>query len=279
MTLKIAVTGGSGFIGRAVLAALAEYDVEAISLQRSAAPNPNVEIRHFDLSAIDPQALADIDIIIHAAALVHKQNADDDAHRVLNYAASQTLIDAARMQGVQKFIFISTVGVYGLVSSKDILTVTSPTNPQTPYAKAKLKAEDYLLENAGAMKVSIMRLPLVYGENAPGNYGALERLAKKNVPLPFGGIDNQRSMVDVAYAAKVIAHIAVNAEAHLGVQLLADQKPYSTQDIIQRIRKHYNMPLWLVVIPKSWMRALLTLLGKEALYQQLYEDLIFESSI
>lgn len=47
------------------------------------------------------------------------------------------------------------------------------------------------------MEVVIIRPPLVYGPNAPGNFGKLAKLASKNLPLPFGAVKNLRSLVAV----------------------------------------------------------------------------------
>ena len=84
---------------------------------------------------------------------------------------------------VKKFIYLSSVGVYGVNQSVNPLGIDSSVRPISPYAKAKLMSENYLLNKKCDTKVTVLRLPLVYGKNSPGNIGTLEKLANLNIPL------------------------------------------------------------------------------------------------
>ena len=282
MKKKIAVTGGSGFIGKKIIEELLKNGNDVVSFQRASQNLDNVEIRHFDLSdkkSITKIMFSDIDVIIHTAALVHNIKANKNAHRTLNFEATKRLFEACQEAEVSKFIFISTVSVYGTFSSKNPISIQTQTSPVTPYSIAKLDAEKFLLGSNNSTAISVIRLPLVYGDNAPGNYGALERLAKSRLPLPFLNTRNKRSIVSVELVAKIIKNAAQSKEKYLGLHLLAEIRPYSTKEIIERIKTKNRFSPMLFPVPLFLMKIVLTVIGKGQMYEQLYEDLEFVSTI
>ena len=283
MTVTVGITGGTGFIGKKIVDNLVEADVKVISLQRLEGGAETVPTRIFDLSnlsTINTELLEGIDIVIHTAALVHNSSANQAEHETLNRYATSKLISVSMKCNIKKFIFISTVGVYGVSSQTSSISLETSVSPQTPYAKAKRASEIELLKNASSeMKVSIFRLPLVIGKNAPGNYGFLEKISKTKFPLPFGLIANRRSVVTVDVAAKVITEAAKNLTAYEGLHLVAETPPVSTKDLIVGLRKNMGLSHNLLPIPKLIMKLILLMIGKRKVYEQLYENLVFESTI
>lgn len=158
--MRILVTGASGFIGQALCPFLEQshYIVTKVSIR--------------DNSDIDRIDFTDIDVVIHLAALVHQmQGAPEQAYMQSNFELTKALADKAKHCGVKKFIFISTVAVYGLNSAKHKLDESAQLNPSSAYGKSKLLAEEYLQNiNDDVFKVCILRLPLVYGYGAKGNF-------------------------------------------------------------------------------------------------------------
>lgn len=283
MTLTVGVTGGTGFIGKKIIDNLVEAGMKVISLQRSEIGGENVPVRIFDLSnlsTINSELLEGIDVVIHTAALVHNSLANQTEHENININATSKLISISMKCNIKKFIFISTVGVYGVSSQASSISLKTPVNPVTPYAIAKRASEIDLLKNAvSEMKISIFRLPLVIGENAPGNYGFLEKISNTKIPLPFGLTANRRSVVSVDIAAKVITESAKNLTAHEGLHLVVETPPISTKDLIVGLRKNVGLSPNLLPIPKLIMKLMLLMLRKRKVYEQLYEDLVFESTI
>lgn len=134
------------------------------------------------------------DTIIHLAAIVHVNEQNECVYYKVNHELAVETAMKAKFEGVEQFIYFSSMSVYGMNSGR----ITSDTieNPQTPYAKSKLKAEKDLIKlKEENFVVSIIRPPMVYGEGAKGNY---EKLKKMAVILPvFPSIDNERSMISV----------------------------------------------------------------------------------
>lgn len=279
---KVAVTGGTGFIGKKIIDRLLEDGHTPISLQRSSMDMGCVETRYFDLSipdTIQTKLVHDVDVVIHCAALVHCRGADEVAHRKLNFEATKQFFEICKLSEVEKFVFISTVGVYGLNCADTVIDVHATPTPRSPYAKAKLNSEMLLLDQETTIDVSVIRLPLVYGKYAPGNLGALEKLAKTKLPLPFVNAHNRRSMVSVEVVAREVSIAAADRQTHLGLNILAERQPYSTKEIVAAMRAENGMSPLLFSIPKPFMRLLLSAVGKRTMYEQLYKDLEFASTI
>lgn len=283
MNLTVGITGSSGFIGRKIVENLVKEGVKVIALQRSELFSQTIPSRRFDLSdlsTINSELLDGVDVVIHTAALVHDSSATLSEHEALNVDATSKLLSVSKECKVKKFIFISTVGVYGVSSDKSHISLLTPVNPQTPYAKAKYKSELELLANASReLKVSILRLPLIIGENAPGNFGFLENIAKTNLPLPFSLATNKRSVISVDTVAKLILEATQSLAAFEGLHLLAESPPVSTKELIVGLRKNYGKSANLLPVPKIMMKLVFNAIGKRKIYEQLYEDLVFETSV
>ncbi len=145
--------------------------MEAVSLQRTNINKIAVDIHEFNLSNLihnKMSILSDIDVVVHAAALVHKGQLNEKEYLDLNFESTKLLFEKCKKFSVSKFIFLSTMSVYGLTSSTSKIDIKSLVNPITNYAKSKFLSEQYLLSQKSSIKVSIIRLPSVYGNNAPG---------------------------------------------------------------------------------------------------------------
>ena len=280
--MKVGITGGNGFIGKKIILELLEKHMHIISMQRSSQNIDGVEIRNFDLSNISDKTkeiFSDIDVVIHTAALVHNRSANRKSHQKINFDATIKLVEICKSVGVQYFIFLSTVGVYGVSSSVEKISLKNKVNPISEYAKSKLDVENILLSNNSPMQVSILRLPLVYGDVAKGNFRLLEKIADTPIPLPFLNIKNKRSMVSVENVAKIIGVMVRNKNKYLGLHLLAEKKSFSTEEIIKTIKINKERRLLLFPVPTLVMKFIMNMLGQKKLYQQLFEDLEFKSSI
>ena len=110
---------------------------------------------------------------------------------------------------VKKFIFLSSIRVNGNQNDQPFLEIDTP-NPQEPYAISKYEAEQGLLNLAknSNLEVVIIRPPLVYGNNTPGNFGRLIRWAgaKFILPLPLGVVNNARSLIAIDNLVNFMGH-------------------------------------------------------------------------
>ena len=214
--MKVLVVGGSGFIGRHLCAYLAARDYRVVATTRALDASKelpaNVEYRQLDL--LDAEALAGFDFagakcLVYLAARAHvlDESADDPltAYRRLNVEAALDTVKLAAVQGVNRFIYLSSIGVNGITSSQPF-TETDVPAPQEPYALSKLEAELELRDYCGqaGMELVILRPVLVYGNGAPGNFARLVNAVDSGKPLPLRDIDNRRSLLAVENLVQLI---------------------------------------------------------------------------
>lgn len=284
----VGVTGANGFIGRNIVKKLVEEGFRVISLQRISPSPMNYDIRVFDLcklETINKELLNGIDIIIHTAALGHKPQANTSSYKIMNFEATRKLFELSIDLNVQKFIFLSTTNVYGKTSYSSPIDINFPVSPVSEYALSKLDSENYLLhkkqgrEEGILPKISILRLPLVIGKNAPGNLGLLEKLCKLKIPLPFSFANNQRTFVSLEMVVNTITQGCLNINNHLGLNLLGNKNPISTKQLILSLKEENGLKPNLFPMPKLFMKYFLSAIGKKRVYEQLFEDLIFINSI
>ena len=147
------------------------------------------------------------DVVFHVAGVAHKKEARANAH--IYYEINRDLAietaKKAKADRVHQFIFMSTMAVYG--RSEGIISDTDLPAPRTYYAKAKYQAEGQIqLLSDDNFLVAILRPPMIYGKNCPGNYQRLRNFILKYRVFP--DVKNTRSILQInnlsAYVQKCI---------------------------------------------------------------------------
>jgi nucleoside-diphosphate-sugar epimerase len=123
------------------------------------------------------------------------------------------------------------------------------------------------------MEVVIIRPPLVYGANAPGNFGKLTRLVAKGLPFPLGSINNLRSFVGIDNLVDLIITCLEHPAAANETFLVSDGEDLSTPDLIRRMARAMNHPARLLPVPVWALQAGASLLGKGDAVQRLCGNL------
>jgi len=263
--MRIAVTGAGGFIGSALTQMLAGEGHEVLPLSRNALSGP-------DLSGVET--------VVHCAALAHRTGADrPDAATfdAVNHRLAVELVAKAKAVGVRRFVFVSTI--YTIAGNPSPLTPDMPLKPRDDYGRAKARAEADLRELSG-IEIVIARPVLVYGPGARANLKALIRLCDSGLPLPFGLANNRRSFVSLENVARALAFLSVAPADKVAGRVfhLAEPQPRSTKELVTKLRAALGKPLRLLPVPPVLMRLLLTAAGKGGLYDQLYGDLVADTS-
>ncbi len=179
----IAITGTTGFVGSALLPTLSQH--------HQTRPITRAEFGGLLLATNYSTVFTHADVVIHLAARAHILNdtATDPlaAFRETNTAGTLNLARQVADAGVRRFIFISSIGVNGNQTFGKPFTSADTPNPAEPYAISKHEAEIGLRQIAAetGMEVVIIRPPLVYGANAPGNFGRLIQTIARGIPLPL----------------------------------------------------------------------------------------------
>ena len=242
------------------------FDISGASLKPSALGNELVVDDLFRLSGADFRGVGSV---INFAAIVHRPEVTDESiYERVNYQLPLHLAEAAAEGGAEHFVQISTVAVYG---PSENITDSTPCAPESPYGRAKLKADEALLGNQrGNFAVSVVRPSMVYGGGAaPGNMMKLIRLCDLPVPLPFRGTGNSRQFAYCGLVADALEKIISRRKE--GVFLVADRKPVSTEKLAEIIRSALGRSTMLFSLPEP-MRGVLKKL-KPPLYQKLFGSL------
>jgi UDP-glucose 4-epimerase len=260
MLKNVLVTGSNGYLGNSFINQYKnKYKFENFSLLTQ-----KLEDINFD----------SVDIVLHCAALVHQkiEHSYEKYHKI-NVEYPLKLAKLAKENGVKQFVFISTIAVYG--EDEEKLDENTICNPIKPYGKSKLEAEKELLKlNDDNFVVSIIRPPMVYGKDAPGNIDSLIKLVKKLPIIPLGGIENKRSFISIQNLCHMIDEIITQQKA--GIFLASDDEPFSTSKFIELMAKNLDKKVYLVKIP--FFESLLKIL-KPSFHKRLYGSLEIDNSI
>jgi nucleoside-diphosphate-sugar epimerase len=273
------VTGATGFVGRHLCARLkAEGREVRCSVRNQFSIENSVVVGDIGPDTQWGEALADVDTVIHLAARVHimKDTVSNPLteFRLVNVDATLNLARQAAAAGVKRFIFISSIGVNGNQTTKPFNENYLPA-PHDTYAISKFEAEQGLKEIAdqSVLEVTIIRPPLVYGHNAPGNFGSLMRWIGKGIPLPLGAIHNQRSLVGLDNLVDFIITCIDHPAAANQTFLVADGEDLSTTELLRRVGQAMGKPARLIPVPMSVLKFGASLLGKQAMAQRLCGNL------
>lgn len=259
MTDSYLVTGASGFVGGSLLREFQRRGMAAVGVGRI----PGPEIAH-GVGEINSQTewrpvLAGVACVLHAAGRAHilrdaAANPLAEFRRV-NVEGTRRLALQAAEAGVQRLVFISSIGVNGISTDRrGPFTFEDRPAPIEPYGQSKLEAELALQEIAACtgLEVVIVRPPLVYGPGVRANFLRLMNLVQRGLPLPLGGVNNRRSLVALDNLVDMLICCARHPAAAGEIFPVSDNDDLSTPDLLRSIGAAMGVPVRLVPMPR-WL--------------------------
>lgn len=271
--MNILTTGSSGFFG--------EIIVQKFNDQFLYTLNRKHGDYQCDLSESSPKFNVDFDLVIHNAGKAHSIPTTESEKKYffkVNVVGTKNLLKSLEIKVPKQFVFISSVAVYGKEIGSNIKESTS-LNATDPYGLSKIQAEKLVDEWCKKHNVicTILRLPLLVGQNPPGNLGSMVKAIKKGYYFNVGGGKAKKSMVlaeDVARFIPIIAPIG-------GIYNLTDGEHPSFENLSSVVarKKVMNMPLFIAIVISKFG----DLLGKRALLntvkiKKITSDLTFDDS-
>ena len=258
---KLLFTGGTGFLGKNVMPLLQkDYEVTTCGIT----PEDMIQA---NLAVSVPELPKQYDIVLHAAGKAHVVPKTEEEKKLfydINYQGTVNLCKALERVGVPKaLVFISTVAVYGCEYG-DMITEEHPLNGDTPYAKSKIMAEEYLTKwcSEHGVTLGILRPSLLAGKNALGNLGAMVNGVRKGFYMNIAGGKVTKSVLMAEDIARILPLVAKKG----GVYNVCDTRQPSFGELSVSVarqlgkRKPISIPYWM-----AWCMAMLgNLLGSKA---------------
>jgi nucleoside-diphosphate-sugar epimerase len=261
---RILITGTDSYIGKYFDTWISEYAGKYVI--------DKISIRDENWKKVN---FSNYDVVIHLAAIVHKkeQPETEKTYYKVNRDLTVEIAKTVKAAGVKQFIFMSTMAVYGEIGDigKDtVITKDTIPSPNTFYGKSKLEAE-YALNKLKMdnFKLVILRPPMIYGSNCPGNYARLEKLSKKILFFPF--IDNKRSMLHIDRLCEYLkSYIDDEVE---GIFFPQDDTYVNTSILVKNLAEKNGKKIYM---SKS-LGMLIKLLGNRVkLIKKIFGNLIYE---
>ncbi|NVD05397.1 NAD-dependent epimerase/dehydratase family protein [Vibrio sp. JPW-9-11-11] len=278
--MNVLVTGATGFVGKHFVHALGP-DIRTRLVTRK----PLLGCDNFTVDDINgdtdwAEGLVGINTVVHLAGAAHNKRSNQRDYVRTNVEGTLHLARMSAEAGVKRFIFVSSIGVNGTTTGSSPFTPDSSVNPHNAYSQSKYAAEVGLqrLSEEMGIEVVIVRPTLVYGPDAPGNFGLLTKLVMRLPLLPFGLAKNRRDFISVQNLSDLLLLCMTHPKAAGQIFLASDGAAVSTKELTNAIASGMNKRVTQFPIPVSIMRFLGKLTGKSAMIEQLYGNLEVDSS-
>lgn len=259
--MKILVTGGTGFIGSRlaleaqrgghsiVIAGQLNSDAERARLQELTTAGITIEKGPLQDPAYARRVVIGCQAVIHLAAAQHEANVPDEYFFDVNVNGTRTLVEAARAADVRRFVYGSTIGIYG-ESSGEFLDEDTPPHPVNVYGRSKLQAEEMVASYRDALPISIVRISETYG---PGDFRLLKlfRAVDRGRFLVIGSGLNRRQPIHVNDLVRGLLLAAESPAAVGQTFVMAGEEVLTTRDMVRHVAgalgktpPRLQVPMW-----------------------------------
>jgi nucleoside-diphosphate-sugar epimerase len=224
------------------------------------------------------------DAVVHLAGRAHvignQGPGAADAYQRNNFLATRNLAEASVAAGVGKFLFLSTIKVFGDGPFAAPLAPSRRPEPDDDYGASKLSAEDWLLapvpDRPG--EPIVIRPPLIYGPGVRANFLQLIRLVDRGIPLPLAGVQNMRSLVNVWNLCSLIVCLIEQRSSVRGIWHVSDGEDCSTTALISDIAALLGRSARLFRLPEWLLSAAMLASGRTHQYRRLIGSLQVDMS-
>lgn len=258
MNRRILITGIQGFVGSNFTKSWKNKFV-LFGLDINQKPKEGIK-DFFSWDSLDK--IPKNDVIIHLAGKAHdtKNQSEAQVYFDINTGLTQKIFDFFLQSSTKKFIYFSSVKAAADRVEGEILTEDVVPQPVGPYGESKIKAEAYIISKKDeyerlGKKVYIIRPCMIHGPGNKGNLNLLYSIVKKNIPWPLGVYDNKRSFCSIDNMTYVVEQLIVK-DVSSGIYHVCDDKPVSTNELIEIINESLNKKSRIFNLPKAFINGL-----------------------
>ncbi len=211
------------------------------------------------------------DVVFHVAGIAHiKETSDNqDLYYKVNRDLAYETAQKAKQDGVEQFIFLSSMSVYGIENG--VIDKNTPLKPNSAYGRSKIEAEELInkLED-NSFIVATLRPPMVYGKGCRGNYPRLVGLALKT-PI-FPKVENKRSMIYIDNLSEFVKQLIDNRSG--GLFFPQNVEYVNTSEMVRLIAESHGKR----VVMTKLFNPLLRLLNVSTV-NKVFGDLVYDMSM
>ena len=284
---NIAVSGASGFIGRALITKLIKEGHQVFGLVRNKITcyDPiyykNILVEDISKNIVFDEKIK-IDILYHLAAKTHSKSNNYKEYYDVNVLGLKSLLNILKPLKIKKIIMLSSIKVNGegFLNNDNYYSEMSKNNPLDNYGISKLEAENLLKTFCIGNNINfvILRPPLVYGAGVKGNLKKLMYYIDKNIPLPIIKTANNRSLISLRNLVSALIIVALNDNANGQTYLVSDDLPISVENLYKNIAIIMKKKLFLIKFYSLFFKILLWPFGKAKLVEKISSSLIIDNA-
>ena len=257
--MRILVTGGTGFTGKALVRRLLNdgHDVVALDYKEGIKTE---ELRQWGATVViasvtDTEAVRsaidDVEVVHHLAAAFRELDVPNTYYEEINVGGTRNVLELARAAGVRRFVYCSTCGVHGNVANPPA-DEDAPITPADYYQQTKYEAEPLVKSfESDTMKTVILRPAAIYGPGDPERFGMIfRRVAKGTFPIFGSGQVFYHPLYIDNFVSALVA-VTNDGVGDGGTYLIADQEYVTIEDLVRRVAramdrkvKAPHLPFW-----------------------------------
>ncbi|MCL2413898.1 MAG: NAD-dependent epimerase/dehydratase family protein [Bacteroidales bacterium] len=254
--MNILITGAYGFIGTNLSDYLREHHtLLALDVLKQ---ESDVYSHYYSWNDLNILPWDNLDVVIHLAGKAHdiKNKNGDHIYFDINTDLTKKTFDYFLQSKAKQFIFFSSVKAVADIVEGDCLTEDAAPKPIGAYGESKRKAEEYMQSKKWNEKnVYIFRPCMIHGPGNKGNLNLLYRLVNTGLPYPLGSFENKRSFLNIQNLSYIVEQF-ITQKPESGIYHLADDKPISTNKLIELIAKTANKKARIWKINRSFITAM-----------------------
>jgi nucleoside-diphosphate-sugar epimerase len=243
--MKILVTGGTGFTGKALVKRLLDEGHQVVALDYKEGHKTD-ELRSWGAEVVigsvtDKEvvanAMAGVEVVQHLAAAFRELDVPNSYYHEVNVGGTRVVLEAAVAEGVDKLVYCSTCGVHGNVENPPA-TEEAPINAADYYQQTKYEAEPIVKEfQTKGLPTVILRPAAIYGPGDPERFYMIFRhVASGRFPM-FG---KGRTLYHPLYIDNLVDALVLAMAPGKGDGeefLIADENYLSIEELVTRVGK------------------------------------------